>query len=240
MFERLGGNETVRTDVRLIAATHRDLRAWSAEGRFRPDLYYRLVVFTIHLPALRERGNDLLLLLLLLLLLRYFLSRFSRELGREVREVAPETLVRLRGYAWPGNIRELQSVLKQALLLSSGAVLLPAFLPKSLEGPSEPASRSPPGGGPGLEAFTIRQRLGPDVRDLYVEAHRQLDRLLLPRVLVYTRGSQHRAALLLGIAWQTLRLKLRDLGLPTRPAESERDDPPRTASLTRTGRHARP
>ena len=109
-FERVGGNETIRTDVRLIAATHRDLKAWSDEGKFRPDLYYRLGVFTIHLPPLRERGDDLPLLV------QFYLRRFSRELGREVREVAPEALERLRGYPWPGNVRELQSVLKQALL----------------------------------------------------------------------------------------------------------------------------
>src|SRR5439155_20308040 len=122
-FERVGGNETVRTDVRLIAATHRDLKEWSEDGRFRPDLYYRLGVFTIHLPPLRERGDDLPLLV------RHYVRRFSRELGREVREVAPEALERLRNYSWPGNIRELQSVLKQALLQARGAVLLPAFLP---------------------------------------------------------------------------------------------------------------
>src|SRR6266542_5345682 len=91
-FERVGGNETVQTDVRLIAATHRDLKAWAAEGKFRPDLYYRLGVFTIHLPALRERGDDLPLLV------RHYLRRFSRELGREVQDVAPEALARLRGY----------------------------------------------------------------------------------------------------------------------------------------------
>src|SRR5437588_4161101 len=123
-FERVGGNETVRTDVRLIAATHRDLKAWSEEGKFRPDLYYRLGVFTIPLPPLRERGDDLSLLV------RHYLRRFSRELGREVREVAPEALERLLNYPWPGNIRELQSVLKQALLQASGTVLLPAFLPE--------------------------------------------------------------------------------------------------------------
>src|SRR6266699_3542234 len=117
VFERVGGNETVRTDVRLIAATHRDLKAWSDEGRFRPDLYYRLGVFTIHLPPLRERGEDLAMLV------RYYLRRFSRELGREVREVAPEALERLRNYPWPGNIRELQSVVKQSLLQASGTVL---------------------------------------------------------------------------------------------------------------------
>src|SRR5580692_9147332 len=83
-FERVGGNETVRTDVRLIAATHRDLKARSAEGTFRSDLYYRLGVFTIQLPPLRERDDDLPLLV------QYYLRRFSRELGREVREVAAE------------------------------------------------------------------------------------------------------------------------------------------------------
>ena len=123
-FERVGGNETVRTDVRLIAATHRDLEAWSAEGKFRPDLYYRLGVFTIHLPPLRERGDDLPMLV------HHYVRRFNRELGREVREVAPEAMEKLRGYSWPGNIRELQSVLKQALLRSTGPVLVPAFLPE--------------------------------------------------------------------------------------------------------------
>src|SRR5262249_11483614 len=106
-FERVGGNETVRTDVRLIAATHRDLKAWSEEGKCRPDLFSRRGVFTIPLPPLRERGDDLPLLV------RHFLRRFSRELGRQVQEVAPEALERLRGYSWPGNIRELQSILKQ-------------------------------------------------------------------------------------------------------------------------------
>src|SRR5438309_2354240 len=95
-FERVGGNETVRTDVRLIAATHRDLAAASANGIFRPDLYYRLGVFTIHLPPLRERGDDLAMLV------RHYLRRFSRDLRREVRDVAPEALARLRGYSWPG------------------------------------------------------------------------------------------------------------------------------------------
>src|SRR5438309_3758344 len=163
-FERVGGNETIRTDVRLIAATHRDLKAWSAEGKFRPDLYYRLGVFTIHLPPLREREDDLLLLV------QYYLRRFNRELGREVREITPEGLERLRGYPWPGNVRELQSVLKQALLQASGPVLLPAFLPEPLGGAGGTA---PPAAEPGVETFVIRQRVGSDVRDLYAETHRQ-------------------------------------------------------------------
>jgi DNA-binding NtrC family response regulator len=219
-FERVGGDETIRTDVRLIAATHRDLKAWTAEGKFRPDLYYRLGVFAIHLPPLRERGDDLPLLV------QRYLRRFSRELGREVRQVAPEALERLGRYGWPGNIRELQSVLKQALLQASGTVLLPAFLPELPGGRSEAAPPAATEDEPGVETFVVRQRLASDVRDLYAETHRQLDRHLLPRVLEYTRGNQQQAALLLGIARQTLRVKFRELGLSnTRLPEGENDDP---------------
>jgi nitrogen regulation protein NR(I) len=205
-FERVGGNETVQTDVRLIAATHHDLKADAAEGKFRPDLYYRLGVFTIHLPPLRERGNDLPMLV------RHFLRRFSRELGRQVQEVAPEALERLRGYSWPGNIRELQSMLKQALLQASGAVLLPAFLPDLSGSPTGLGPTALPSADFDLETF-IRQRLKPDGQDLYAETHRQVDRILLLRILEYTQGNQHQAARLLGIARQTLRQKVRDLGL---------------------------
>jgi two-component system nitrogen regulation response regulator GlnG len=219
-FERIGGNETVRTDVRLIAATHRDLAAWSAEGKFRPDLYYRLGVFTIHLPALRERGDDLPLLA------RHYLRRFGRELGREVQEIDPETMERLRSHSWPGNIRELQSVLKQALLRASGSLLLPAFLPELAPAPAEPAAGTPPEADLGLGTF-ISHRLGPDARDLYAQVHRELDRLLLARVMDLTDGNQNQAARLLGIARQTLRQKLRDLGLHvTHSLEADEDRPP--------------
>ena len=206
VFERVGGNQTIRTDVRLIAATHRDLKAWAVEGKFRPDLYYRLGVFTIRLPPLRERGDDLALLV------QFYMRRFNRELGRDVGEVAPQALERLRGYSWPGNVRELQSVVKQAILRAHGPVLLPDFLPELSVAQGEPAAPGTPGRYSGAEAF-IHHRLGPDCRDLYAEFHQELDRLLLPRVLEYTGGSQQRAALLLGIARRTLRQKLRDLGM---------------------------
>jgi two-component system nitrogen regulation response regulator GlnG len=219
-FERVGGNETIRTDVRLIAATHRDLKAWCAEAKFRPDLYYRLSVFTIHLPPLRERGDDLPMLV------GHYLRRFSGELSREVRQVAPEAMEAMRSYSWPGNIRELQSVLKQALLQASGTVLLAAFLPQSLGDPGAPSTMAvPTGQEPGVETFILRQRLAADSRDLYAETHRQLDRLLLARVLEYTRGNLQQTALLLGIARQTLRMKLRDLGLSvSRPTDSAEED----------------
>jgi DNA-binding NtrC family response regulator len=138
-----------------------------------------------------------------------------------VREAAPEALERLRAYPWPGNIRELQSVLKQALLRAGGNILLPAFLPESLAGLA-PSPAAPSGKELGVEEFLIRLRLDPDVRDLYAAAHRDLDRLLLPSVMEHTGGSQHQAALLLGIARQTLRLKLRTLGpAALRPGDAE-------------------
>jgi DNA-binding NtrC family response regulator len=218
-FERVGGNETVQTDVRVIAATHHDLKADAAAEKFRPDLYYRLGVFTIHLPPLRERGDDLPLVI------QHFLRRFSRELGRAVQEVAPEALERLRGYSWPGNVRELQSVLKQALLRASGPVLLPAFLPELPGQPCEPDPAPTAGKGFGLEV-SLQGETRPDARDLYADTHRQLDRLLLPRVLESTWGNLRQAARLLGIARQTLRQKIRDLELTvSRPSEADEDDP---------------
>jgi two-component system nitrogen regulation response regulator GlnG len=215
-FERVGGNETVQTDVRLIAATHRDLKAWSAEGKFRPDLFYRLSVFTIALPPLRERGDDLTMLV------QRYVRRFNRELGRDVREVAPQALEQLRAYSWPGNIRELQSALKQALLQATGSVLIPAFLPEALRGASAPAAPTPAPAATGFlfESF-IREQLQAGGSDVYAEAHRQLDRILLPLALEFTAGNQRSAARVLGIARQTLATKLREAGITPAPSAED-------------------
>src|SRR3984957_17167982 len=204
-FERVGGNETIQTDVRVIAATNRDLKAFSEQGKFRPDLYYRLSVFTIRLPPLRERGDDLPMLV------NYYLRRFNRELGRNVREVAPETMERLRSYTWPGNIRQLQSVVKQALLHATGSVLIPAFLRSA-----ESATETPPGAlsQGGWAAFTtfIRRRLESGSTDLNAEAQLEVDRVLLPAVLEFTDANQFQAAKILGLSRQTLRQRLRNIG----------------------------
>jgi two-component system nitrogen regulation response regulator GlnG len=193
-FERVGGNETVRTDVRLIAATHRDLKAWSAEGKFRPDLYYRLSVFTIHLPPLRERGEDLLILA------KFYLERYSREMDREVRDASPEAMARLSDYSWPGNIRELQSVLKQALLTTIGTVLLPAFLPEDMQ--TQPTKE------PGSQH---RSRSGATLADI--------ERETIQKCLAETRGNRQRTAGILGISTRTLLRKIRTYRLhdPLRP-----------------------
>src|SRR4051794_35722960 len=135
-FERVGGNERIKADVRVIAATNRDLEKMVAGGTFRGDLYYRLNVYAIRLPPLRERGEDLPLLA------EHLVRRFSRELKKDVRGIAPEAMGLLRAYRWPGNVRELQSVIKQALLQTTGPVVLPEFLPAVLrsqeKGPDGP------------------------------------------------------------------------------------------------------
>jgi formate hydrogenlyase transcriptional activator len=116
-FERLGSTRTQRTDARLIAATNRDLESLVAEQRFRPDLYYRLNVFPVRVPALRERPEDIPLLVL------HFVQQFSRRLGKVVDAIPTDTMSALTRYPWPGNIRELQNVIERAVILSSGPVL---------------------------------------------------------------------------------------------------------------------
>ena len=130
-FERIGGNEPIKSDVRVITATNRDLEKMVGEGTFRGDLYYRLNVFTIRLPALRERGEDIPLLA------EHFVKRFARDLRKNVQTIADESLELLKRYSWPGNVREFQSVIKQALLQATGPVLLPEFLPESIRGRPE-------------------------------------------------------------------------------------------------------
>lgn len=110
-FERVGSSKPIRADVRVVAATNRDLRAAVAAGSFRQDLYYRLNVFPIEVPALRERGDDIPLLL------EYFIHRFARKNGKQDRSISHETIELFRNYDWPGNIRELQNVVERAVLL---------------------------------------------------------------------------------------------------------------------------
>jgi len=199
-FERVGGNEPIRVNVRVIASTHRDLKA--AENKFRSDLYYRLSALTIHIPPLRERMEDLPVLV------KHFLDLFGREMGRDAREIAPDALERLRAYPWPGNIRELQNVLRQALLRATGTVLLSSFLPEL----SATAAGTAPRETFDLASF-VRERLTPATDNLLDQTHREVDRLLLTLALEYTRGNYTEAARLLGISRQTMRMKLRALGL---------------------------
>ena len=125
-FERVGGNESLTSDVRIIAATNQDLDRLIEAGRFRKDLYYRLRGVTIQFPPLRERRDDIPELA------HYFLFRYSRQLGTSVQSISAEAMELLERYAWPGNVRELQSVIREALVVSAGPSILPEFLPAEL------------------------------------------------------------------------------------------------------------
>ena len=148
------------------------------------------------------------------MLVQHYLRRFSRELGRDVREITPEALELFQGYPWPGNIRELQGVLKQAILQATGPVLIPAFLPESLRVPAAPAASQVSGAEAAFsfEAFILR-RLEEGSTTLSAEVHQQLDLLLLRLALRHTRGNQVQAARMLGISRQTLRAKILEFGL---------------------------
>lgn len=128
-FERVGGSETVKVDVRLIAATNRNLAEETAAGRFRPDLYYRLNVFPIEIPALRQRTSDIPLLA------RFFLDKYAKKFGKRIDSIAPATLNQLLNYAWPGNVRELQNVIERAVILSPGPLLEINLLANPRTGP---------------------------------------------------------------------------------------------------------
>jgi DNA-binding NtrC family response regulator len=205
VFERVGGNETIRTDVRIIAATNRDLKRMVAEETFRSDLYYRLSVFTIRLPPLRERGGDIPLLT------RHFLRRFSAEFGKTVMDASPETLELLRRYSWPGNLRELQSVIKQSLLHAAGPVLLPEFLPESVREAAPPMAASAADHSTLDDYINSRLQAGGD--DIFSEVVRAVKYRLLTQALQATGGNQLQAARLLGISRSTLRNELRGLGI---------------------------
>jgi DNA-binding NtrC family response regulator len=208
-FERVGGNETIATNVRLIAATNRALDELVSTGKFRNDLYYRLNVVTIQLPPLRERGEDLPLLV------NHILRRLSAELGKDVSHAAPAALAILQRHTWPGNLRELQSVLKQALLQAKGAVLLPDFLP-----PLKPEKAN---GTPGLAATWDRfldDRLKADSQNLHAEWQDLSERHLITRVLAHTKGNQVHAAKILGLSRNCLRGKIRALGITIAKAVS--------------------
>jgi formate hydrogenlyase transcriptional activator len=115
-FERVGGNRTIRTDVRVITATNRDLAREVADGRFRMDLYYRLNVFPVHVPSLRDRTDDIPVLV------DYFATRLARRMGKRIRQVDKHTLDAMLQYSWPGNIRELQNVIERGVILAESDV----------------------------------------------------------------------------------------------------------------------
>jgi DNA-binding NtrC family response regulator len=183
--ERVGGEAPIRVDVRLIAATNRDLEADVAAGRFREDLYYRLAVVPVELPPLRARDDDVRLLA------EYYVCRAAREHDRPARRLDASALRLLRSYAWPGNVRQLRNAMERAVLLADGAVIRAAHLPAEVR---TPALES----GDGFSAYGTLA----DVEKRYIA-----------RVLDQTGGHMAHAAEVLGIHRNTLRRKLEAYGM---------------------------
>ncbi len=198
-LERVGGSETISVDVRVIAATNRDLEELVSQGRFRADLFFRLRDFMIKLPPLRERGDDIRILT------EHFIRKHSSSLGRSSMQISDATIEELRKAPWPGNVRELESVIKQSILNATGSVLLPEFLPKELGGNGERNSVT----GFQLHDFIQEQLQNESTTDLYSKVISSTERELLTNVLEHTRGNQVQASAILGISRVTLRSKLR-------------------------------
>ncbi len=211
-FERVGGNRTVQTDVRLIAATNQDLEGLVNAGKFRADLYYRLKVATVRVPPLRDRREDVPELA------HYFLFRNNLKLGLHLHGLSPEALRCLEEYHWPGNVRELQSCVKEAMVRTRGPLVLPEYLPESVRAASPPPA--PVGKEEGLVQLLDRLQQTCE-GDLYDRILAEVDRTLLPEILRQTQGNQLRASEVLGIDRKTLRQKLRNLNLIRTPGNGE-------------------
>jgi nitrogen regulation protein NR(I) len=219
-FERVGGEETIRTDVRLLAATNKDLEKEVAARRFRSDLFFRLNVFSIHLPPLRQRQEDIPLLT------DHIVRLLARSLGRRVQSIVPEVRERLAKYDWPGNVRQLQSVLKYAIIRAPGEVLTLDCLPENLLQPGSEQQRSKAEASLPDVAARTAALLHAGESDLYRQLIPEIDRTILDVVLRHVKGNQVQASALLGISRTTLRAKLKDLGMAAEAYLSGGSDTP--------------
>jgi two-component system nitrogen regulation response regulator GlnG len=209
-FERLGGEETIETHVRIIAATNQNLEELVASGRFRHDLFYRLRVFTIELPPLRERLEDLPVLV------DHFIRVFSRELGKSVRTASPDTMQLLASHLWRGNVRELQNAIKYGLVQTTSDVLTPNCLPAYLRGEVLPWTAKQLEDADGLRisvARFVQDLLQAGEPDIHQQVCSAVERVVFDETLRHAHGNMGKASELLGISRNTLRAKLRTLGL---------------------------
>ncbi len=188
-FERLGGTETIKVDVRLIAATNRDLEQAMREGTFREDLYYRLNVFTIFLPPLRERKSDIPLLA------DHFLEKYARMHGKDIRRISTPAIDMLMSYHWPGNVRELENCIERAVLVCEGSVIHSHHLPPTLQ--TAEASGTVP-------RLSLSEAVAAYEKDLILDA------------LKTTRGNISRAARLLNTTKRILGYKVKKYGINPR------------------------
>ncbi len=197
-FERVGGVKTTKVEVRLIAATSRDLTREIAAGRFREDLFYRLNVVPIFLPALRERRDDIPLLV------EHFRQKYNARLKKNVEKIEDDALLSLAAYSWPGNIRELENVLERTILFAEGTTISKADLPAALR------QSAPPDTAAG--AFLAGSPPGP-LKEIVKEQVQAIERDLIARGLEVTGNNVTRTAKLLKISRKSLQMKMKEFGL---------------------------
>jgi DNA-binding NtrC family response regulator len=185
-FERLGGNKTVDVDVRVIAASNMDLPELIRQKKFREDLYYRLSVFPLNIPALKERPDDVPLLA------EAFVAKYCREMGKPVKSLTRDALALLQKYHWPGNVRELENTIERAIILAEGKKISPEHLAVRLRRTSE-----------------IQLREGAGLKEIGAHAQAQAERGAIIRVLKEVRGNKRKAAKVLKIDYTTLFDKLK-------------------------------
>jgi two-component system response regulator AtoC len=203
-FERVGGNETVRVDVRILTSTNRRLEDLIKEGRFREDLYYRLKIMSITVPPLRERREDIQELA------EYFFKVYNRQLGTKVSHIDPSVYERLAAYNWPGNVRELENAMKRSLILCKGEVLTGEDIILDIEGPVSPLVNEKE-----LED-TLTKMLDPLLTEVLrlggsgfpSSLLEKIEKILVQKALAETRGNQVQAAKLLGVSRNTLRNRM--------------------------------
>jgi DNA-binding NtrC family response regulator len=209
-FEPVGGTRTIHVDVRVVAATNKDLRREIREGRFREDLYYRLNVIPIQLPSLRERRQDIPLLV------NHFLEKYNRENDKHVTRISPEVLDRLLEYPWPGNVRELENCIERVVVMSPDEVFPVDLLPAEI---TQPQRGDVPGGAPDWSGDTsVRQATealcesGKDLSEVRDRLFRVVEEALIRKALS-SGSNQRELAERLGMSRMTLRKKLRQYGV---------------------------
>jgi two-component system nitrogen regulation response regulator GlnG len=214
-FERVGGNQPIKVDVRVIAATNKPLEEAVAKKEFREDLFYRLNVVRIAMPPLRERPDDVRLLV------NYFLARFAKEEARPPRAISGDALKLLEGHHWPGNVRELENVMRRALVVSKGDAILASDLPPEIIGPRNPGTKersvhtvSPIGSLEEADMATLARALFQHARrDPKLKVIPSVERELIVQALLETEGNQVHASKLLGITRATLRKRIDRFGI---------------------------
>jgi len=210
-FEPVGGTQTISVDVRVVAATNKDLKKEVREGRFRQDLYYRLNVIPIHLPPLRDRRRDITLLV------NHFLEKYNLENGRNVNKISPEAVDRLLRYSWPGNVRELENCIERAVVMSPGEALTAGILPDELVSNAAAVDQACSEAVAGDEAVRrathqFCEAAGDNLAAAREKLIRAVEETIIRRAL--SEDITHRdLAERLGMSRTTLRKKIRDYGI---------------------------